>query len=141
MSSTLAKAPLCEPTTMDALSSALAVLTAMITPAVLISACGTLVLSTSVRLGRVVDRVRSLADRFEELATRTEGLELVEEARSHFDSRQLTTAPRILQEAWSFLHAFGIFVATSVAIGRWRPRGGGLRWLPVALGIIGAAFL
>ena len=32
----------------------------MITPAVLISASGTMILSTSTRLGRVVDRVRSL---------------------------------------------------------------------------------
>ena len=45
---------------MDPLSQALAVLTAMITPAVLISACGALILSTSTRLGRVVDRVRAL---------------------------------------------------------------------------------
>jgi len=50
---------------MDPLSSALGVLSAMITPAILISACGTLVLSTSNRLGRVVDRVRDLADKFE----------------------------------------------------------------------------
>lgn len=35
---------------MNGLSSALAVLTAMITPAVLISACGTMILSTSTRL-------------------------------------------------------------------------------------------
>ena len=46
------------------------VLGAMITPAVLISACGALILSTSVRLGRVVDRVRALADRFEVLHCR-----------------------------------------------------------------------
>lgn len=38
---------------MDPLSSALAVLTAMITPSVLISACGALILSTSTRLGLV----------------------------------------------------------------------------------------
>ena len=37
--------------------AAIAVLTAMITPAVLISACGSMILSTSSRLGRVVDRV------------------------------------------------------------------------------------
>ena len=36
------------------------VLGGMITPALLISACGTLVLSTSNRLSRVVDRVRVL---------------------------------------------------------------------------------
>ena len=51
---------------MNPLSSALAVLSAMITPAILISACGMLVLSTSNRLGRVVDRVRDLADKFED---------------------------------------------------------------------------
>lgn len=39
----------------------------MITPAVLISASGTLVLSTSNRLTRVVDRVRTLAREAEAL--------------------------------------------------------------------------
>ena len=53
---------------MDQMSSAVAVLTAMITPAVLISACGSMILSTSHRLGRVVDRVRVLSDKLEELA-------------------------------------------------------------------------
>ena len=53
-------------------TSAIAVLTAMITPAVLISACGSMILSTSSRLGRVVDRVRSLSDRLEEMAERKE---------------------------------------------------------------------
>jgi len=54
---------------MDGLSSSLAVLTAMITPAVLISASGTMILSTSTRLGRVVDRVRSLSDRCQEVSS------------------------------------------------------------------------
>ena len=53
---------------MDQLSSALQVLSAMITPAVLISACGMLVLSTSNRLVHVVVRVRDLSNRFERLA-------------------------------------------------------------------------
>ena len=43
------------------------VLGAMITPALLISASGTLVLSTSNRLARVVDRVRTLGRMAEEL--------------------------------------------------------------------------
>ena len=47
--------------------SAPEVLAAMITPAVLISASGTLVLSTSNRLSRVVDRVRVLAGKAEQL--------------------------------------------------------------------------
>jgi len=49
------------------MASAVAVLTAMITPAVLISACGSMILSTSHRLGRVVDRVRALSDKLDEL--------------------------------------------------------------------------
>jgi hypothetical protein len=52
---------------MDSIS-ATAVLTAMITPAVLISACGSMILSTSSRLGRVVDRVRALSDRLEDMS-------------------------------------------------------------------------
>ena len=46
---------------MSDISTPAAVLSAMITPAVLISAAGTLVLSTSNRLSRVVDRIRVLA--------------------------------------------------------------------------------
>ena len=55
-------------TRLEAPQNALAILTAMITPAVLISACGALIFSTSTRLGRVVDRVRSLSRAFQELA-------------------------------------------------------------------------
>jgi len=47
------------------------VLAAMITPAILISATGTLVLSTSNRLSRVVDRVRVLARDAEQLVRET----------------------------------------------------------------------
>jgi hypothetical protein len=87
---------------MEALSSAVAVLTAMITPAVLISACGALILSTSTRPGRVVDRVRPLIDRFVELmsARQAEGdVELFEERRAVMFNQldKLTTRTRLLQ--------------------------------------------
>ena len=59
--------------------NALAVLTAMITPAVLISACGALIISTSTRMGRVVDRVRTLSGRFENLAKNPEQDDMFEE--------------------------------------------------------------
>ena len=48
------------------LNSTIEFLTAMVTPTLLISATGSLVLSTSTRLGRVVDRVRELEKRFSE---------------------------------------------------------------------------
>jgi len=52
---------------MPGAASGLGVLTAMITPALLISACGTLILSTSNRLARIVDRVRTLSRDLERL--------------------------------------------------------------------------
>jgi hypothetical protein len=129
---------------MDAFSSALAVLTAMITPAVLISACGTLILSTSTRLGRVVDRVRALSDRFEELAHGAAEVELYEDRRAVIFEQldKLTTRARLLQRCMTvFYVGLGIFVATSVAIGLVAVVGARYSWLPVAMGLIGASLL
>jgi uncharacterized protein DUF2721 len=128
------------------MSSAVAVLTAMITPAVLISACGSMILSTSTRLGRVVDRVRALSDKLEELAAQTgnEVRDTTERQAIIFDQLdKLTSRARILQRAMvSFYLCLGMFVATSVAIGvvaiipsaRYTV-------VPVILGLIGACFL
>src|ERR687897_3145009 len=103
---------------MDPLSSPLAVLTAMITPAVLISACGSMILSTSHRLGRVVDRVRALSDKLEELIEKP--LEETHERQAIIFEQldKLTSRARILQRSMvTFYLALGMFVATSVAIG------------------------
>ena len=132
---------------MEAFSSAVAVLTAMITPAVLISACGALILSTSTRLGRVVDRVRMLIERFEETmkTQEEEGVELFEERRT-FLFNQLdkpTPRPRLLQRCMRvFYLSLGVFVATSVAIGLVAAAGHpSYAWLPVTLGLAGACGL
>lgn len=129
---------------MEPLSSALAVLTAMITPAVLISACGALILSTSTRLGRVVDRARALSVRFEELAESSDELALIEERRAVvFDQLdKLTSRARVLQRSMTvFYIALCFFVATSVAIGLVAFAGSRFSAVPVALGLAGASFL
>ncbi|HYE64921.1 MAG TPA: DUF2721 domain-containing protein [Pyrinomonadaceae bacterium] len=129
---------------MNALSSALAILTAMITPAVLISACGTLILSTSTRLGRVVDRVRILSERLEELARGKTDVELYEERRQMIFEQldKLTSRARILQRCMTIFYlALGIFVATSVSIGVVAVSRAHYHWIPVVLGLIGASFL
>lgn len=129
---------------MDALTSSLTVLSAMITPAVLISACGTLILSTSMRLSRVVDRVRNLSDRFEKLAHEESKEELIKEKRAMiFDQLdRLTSRARLLQQSiTSFYLTLGIFVATSGSIGVVALLGNRHGWLPVVLGLIGACFL
>ena len=131
---------------MEAFSSAVAVLTAMITPAVLISACGALILSTSTRLGRVVDRVRMLIDRFEVMMkTQDEDVELFEERRIFIFNQldKLTTRTRLLQKSMRvFYLALGVFVATSVAIGLVAAVGHpSYAWIPVVLGLSGACGL
>jgi hypothetical protein len=117
----------------------------MITPAVLISACGSMILSTSSRLGRVVDRVRSLSDRLEEMAERNEqGDTAIERQASIFQQLdKLTSRARLLQRCMvTFYLSLGMFVATSVAIGvvafTGNPRH---NLVPVALGLAGACFL
>lgn len=126
-------------------ASAIAVLTAMITPAVLISACGSMILSTSGRLGRVVDRVRALSDRLEEMPNRSSDAEISRDRQAVIFEQldKLTSRARILQRSMvTFYLALGMFVATSVAIGVVaivnKPR---YNLVPVVIGLIGACFL
>ena len=129
---------------MEGLSGALAVLTAMITPAVLISACGTMILSTSTRLGRVVDRVRALSDKLEELAHTEGDLELLDDRRAviFVQLDKLTSRARILQRSMTvFYLALGIFVSTSVAIGIVAVTSTRYSWIPVVVALLGASCL
>jgi len=129
----------------DILSTGLTVLTAMITPAVLISASGTLILSTTTRLGRVVDRVRELSDKFEQLSSQEAPKSEMEHRRLSMIFAQLdalTSRARLLQRTITAFHlAVGIFVATSVSIGLVSLTRQNYSWFPVVLGLIGACFL
>ncbi len=121
------------------------VLTSMITPAVLISACAGLILSTSVRLGRVVDRVRTLSDRFEEMAHRSPEDDALYEDRMAMTFTQLdwlTSRARHLQRAMTaFYLSLGLFVATSVTIGFAGAIGTGFAAVPVIFGMVGVGLL
>ncbi len=118
------------------------VLSAMITPAVLISATGTLVLSTSNRLSRVIDRVRGLTNEAENLQkaavqVREGKRELIADQIVRLSQRLL-----VLRSAMTALYAaIGLLVMTSIAIGivalfQWR-----YGWIPVVLGLGGACAL
>lgn len=114
----------------------------MITPAVLISACGTLIFSTATRLARIVDRVRELSREIERLCAGGD-IECAIERRAETE-RQLAThaqRSRLIQRALtSFYLSLGFFVATTVSIGlvvlmsSWQ-------WLPSLLGIVGTVVL
>lgn len=129
----------------NALNSTIEFLTAMVTPTLLISATGSLVLSTSTRLGRVVDRVRDLEKRLGELIYVEDKSEVplyetrVEVIVDLLD--KVTSRSRILQRAMAaFYYGLGFFILTSVTIAI-----AGLfniyRWLPIPVGVIGIMYL
>lgn len=129
----------------NVLNSTIEFLTAMITPALLISATGSLVLSTSTRLGRVVDRVRTLETRLTEVIMAEDKTKLplyerrVEVIVELLD--KVTSRSRILQRAMvAFYYGLGFFILTSVTIAI-----AGIlsifRWMPIPMGIVGIFFL
>ncbi|MBT0662902.1 DUF2721 domain-containing protein [Geobacter pelophilus] len=117
------------------------VLTAMITPVVLISACGTLIFSTSGRLGRLYDRLNTLKGELEGIMAGK--LDLPEE-RITYAQEQLRLQRRrgvLIQRALASLYsatlmfiAASLAVALSVALGR-------LAWLATVFALSGGAFL
>jgi hypothetical protein len=125
----------------NSLAAALNALTAMITPALLISATGTYILACTNRLGRVVDRMRLISDRVETLFV-NESAELREERIADYGAqiRRLHTRLVRLQRALIMLYAAAlVFILSSVAIGL-TAAGLTIYWIPVVLGI-GGAFL
>ena len=129
----------------DSLSSVIEFLTAMVTPTLLISATGSLVLSTSTRLGRVVDRVRALEVRLGEMiyAEDKSAIPLyerrVEVILDLMD--KVTTRSRLLQRAMAtFYYGLMFFILTSVMIavvGLFNV----YRWMPIPVGVVGIIYL
>ena len=118
------------------------VLSAMITPAVLISACGTLTLSTSNRLARVVERVRKLTAAADDLSPPAGTADDEASDKRELVVRSLGKLVRrvgLLQSALFALYtAVGLLVASSLCIGLSGVLERGWRWLPVGLGLLGA---
>lgn len=128
---------------MNATFAASEVLGAMITPAVLISASGTLVLSTSNRLTRVVDRVRALAAEAAEMQKEESSPE-AEERRQLIASQLPVLSSRVLllrSSLEALYTAIGLLVATSIAVGISAALGWAYGWVPVITGLVGASAL
>ncbi|MEJ8804491.1 DUF2721 domain-containing protein [Pontibacter sp. H249] len=121
----------------------LTVLSAMITPVVLILATGQLILTTSQRLARSVERARKLSEQFEQLVQQ-------EDREKNTEKRELlyqlllraVNRSRKLQRAMSLLYVcLSVFVATSVSIGILEALDILVFWVPVGLGLLGAGVL
>ncbi|HKR64364.1 MAG TPA: DUF2721 domain-containing protein [Thermoanaerobaculia bacterium] len=124
------------------LAEVLHVLSAMITPAVLILASSSLLITTSSRSIRCVDRVRERAEELQALGKGTD--EGTERRRQHlFKQLEINTRrARLLQRAMGRLYlGISFFIGTSVAIGVVSLVNVPMAWIPLVLGFIGAGLL
>lgn len=134
----------------DPLASAETILTSMITPAVVISACGALIASTTTRAARVNDRLHKWVDDFVVLMRdeRDASLGAGHREMLFYQIDRLTSRARLLQVSLMALYiSLALFVATSFAIGIlaaavsfdqvWRWYG----WIPVGSALLGGGGL
>jgi hypothetical protein len=134
--------PIHEKELLESLSST-RILTSMITPAVLISACGTLLFSTSARLGRIFDRVNSLKTEVESVLA---GKATFPDERMAFLKLQVTkqrVRAALIQKALAALYtATALFIAASLAIALNVAFGSSeTSWMPTAIALLGGLFL
>ena len=127
---------------LEALSSS-RILTSMITPAVLISACGTLIFSTSARLGRIFDRVNVMKGEVEAIVM---GAISHPEIRMKHLRGQIELQRRratLIQKAMVALYTATLFfVAASLAIAVNVAYGSSTSaWIPTLIALVGGLFL
>ena len=119
------------------------ILAAMITPAVLISACGTLIFSTSGRLGRLYDRVNTLKSELE--VAQAGKLDSAEERLAYIGQQlnlQRIRAGLIQKSLAALYTATLLFIATSLAVALNQAYGSNrTSWIPTLLALAGGLFL
>jgi len=96
-----------------------AALSAMITPAIFLTATGSLIISTSNRMSRVVDRIRVLNDQGDKLCRGGTDLDFVRDRMDHVQDqlRRLVYRSDRVRFALTMLYlAFTAFVCSSLAI-------------------------
>ena len=129
---------------MNDLSQATSILSAMITPVVLIMASGSLILTTSQRLSRVIERSRKLTEQLKLLVKESlSGKDLLKESQVLFTQlNKATQRARLLQRAMTLLYlTLSVFLAASISIVIIDISGYGYAWIPVGLAILGAFLL
>jgi uncharacterized membrane protein len=123
------------------LESTLGVLSAMITPAVMILATSSLILTTTNRLVRIVDRVREMLPEFEKLV-HSEQPDQRKLTMLFEDLRRATIRARVGQQALAQLYlGLAAFLATSIALGVVTFARLDAAWVPLLFGAIGVALL
>jgi type IV secretory pathway VirB6-like protein len=132
---------------MSSLADTLTILSAMFTPAVLVSACASLILTTSQRLSRSIDRQREVASllRKNQQQTASPTKPDPDPAAHTYLTMQLSFAARrarLLQQVMTTLHlTLGIFIASIFSIGVFELINSSATWVVAALSVLGASLL
>ncbi len=119
-------------------------LSSMITPALFMTANGSLIISTSNRMSRVVDRVRVLLELNDTLCRGVTNLDFLTERRKHTleQLRHLEWRSDRIRNALTMLYsAFASFVGTSLTLAIDVFFKNALAALPTALAILGVCLL
>ncbi|ADY25946.1 hypothetical protein Deipr_0790 [Deinococcus proteolyticus MRP] len=123
----------------------LTILTAMITPAVLISGAGAILMSTTTRVGRVTDRIKHYTDRFRALVEGDHLDGTLATAEKEMIMGQLeihSQRSRMLLRAMTGLYvAISLFVLASVLIGARELTQGTTGVLPTVIAVLGSLSL
>jgi hypothetical protein len=119
-------------------------LTAMITPAIFLTANASLIISTSNRVSRVVDRIRSLNDLADKLGRGVTDLDFTSERveHAHDQMRRLERRSDRLRFALTALYlAFSSFVGTSMTLAIDAMLKNWLIVLPTSLAVLGVGLM
>jgi hypothetical protein len=119
-------------------------LTAMITPAIFMTANASLIISTSNRVARVVDRIRILNDQADKLDRGVTDLDFPDHRLEHFHDqmRRLERRSDRLRFAMTALYlAFTTFVGTSLTLAIDTLLNNWLIVLPTLLAVVGVGLL
>jgi hypothetical protein len=123
-------------------SAVIIVLTSMITPAVLILACGSLSLTTSQRLSRSISRTRKILNDFKDIQNGK--LVITDDEKIMLHRQMITSANRavLLQRVMTMLYvSLSFFIATSLLIGIFEIMGWKQLWILLFFPMLGAIAL
>jgi hypothetical protein len=119
-------------------------LSAMISPALFLTGNASLIISTSNRMSRIVDRIRTLNDLADQLDRGVTELDYVQERLTHINSElgHLTWRSDRVRFSLTFLYmALSAFVGTSLALGADVLLAVHLRGLPSGLAVVGVVLM
>lgn len=121
-----------------------ATLSAMITPALFMTANGSLIISTSNRVARVVDRIRVLNEHADGLCRGTTGLDFVEDRLAHVAEElgHLEFRSDLIRKTLTILYvAFGMFMGSSLTLGIDVLLGRRFAFVPTTFSLLGVVLM